>query len=44
MHKRTCHLTWARHILERNAAFESFDAMNEAYDEDTSHFKVPHSF
>lgn len=44
MHERTCHLAWARHILERNAAFETFDAMNEADDEDTSHFKVPHSF
>ncbi len=24
MHEPACHLTWARHVLERNAAFESF--------------------
>lgn len=30
MHERACHLAWARHILERNAAFESLDTLSEA--------------
>ena len=44
MHERTCHLAWARHILERSAAFESFDAMDETDFTDTRYIKTPGDF
>jgi citrate lyase beta subunit len=44
MHERACHLAWARHILERSAAFESFDAMSEADGDDPSYIKAPGDF
>ena len=44
MHERACHIAWARHILERSAAFETLDALREAAGDDPNCINAPGEF